>query len=237
MNRRQFLKRGALLGGALAATAASPAMAAHVTESHEPIIGIKLDLYKYPQGTTKVTAAVLITEPETQPPVGVATYPVNVSVMNQIGPGGTVVSTIPAVGWITYGSAVTFDSTTGLPIIFGNIRTEPGVAIGKIARQENKPSEHWNTRLAVDRVDDLRRDKRKRLWDTFVRHANTPPHHPDGTGISFQNGFTESEQDNDYPQNERVLPGEIIAASWQLEGWESKRKFNIEAKFVWGGPA
>lgn len=235
MNRRQFLKRGALLGGALAATTASPVLAAHATEPHEPIIGIGLDVYKYPNNNTKVTRRVLIPEPDTQPPSGVTTTSVAVEVRDRIGPGGVTVSTVPGVTWVSYGAEVTFDPTTGLPIIFGNIRTEPFVAIGRDARNNQRPSEHWDSRMTVERVTNLTRDRRNKLWDTLVRHANLGPHNSDGSNLSFKGGFHEAEQDNDYPQGERVVAGEIIAISWQLEGWESKRRFFVESKFIWGG--
>ena len=233
MNRRDFLKVGGLAAGV--AMVPSIAQAHHANEPMESMIGVKLDLYKYPNGNTKVSRGVLISETGTQPPSGVVTEPTMVEVLDKIGPGGVVVGSVPAVTWITYGSEVTFDSTTGLPIIFGNIRTEPGVAIGRTARQNGIASEHWDSRLHVARVTNLGRDQRDGLWDTWVRHANIPPHDSDGGSLSFKGGFREVEQDNDYPRGERVNPGEIVVVTWQADGWATKRRFFVEVSFVWGG--
>lgn len=191
----------------------------------------------YPESSTKTSRRILIPEAGTEPPAGVTTSPVTVNVLDRIGPGGQVVSTIPAVEWITYASGVAFDTTTGLPIILGNIRTEPFVSITADARQFGIPSEHWDTRMIVTRITNLNRDVRSKLWSTFIHHANVGPHDADGSALTWQAGWREVEQDNDYPSGERVVPGEILAVAWQLEGWESKRQFIIETKFVWGGPA
>lgn len=234
MNRREFIKVG-VVGAGLTFVTPAAALATHVTESSEPIIGIGLDLYKYPQGSTKVSRRILIPETGSQPPSGVTTEPATVQVLDKIGPGGVVVSTIPAITWITYGSDVAFDSATGLPIIPGNIRTEPFVAIGKTARQNGIPSEHWDSRLTVTRVTDLERGMEARLWDTLIRHANIPPHDSGGGPLSFAGAFKEAEQDNDYPINEGGVAGDIMAGYWQLDGWATKRRFLVSTKFVWGG--
>lgn len=236
MNRRTFLKRGLLTGAGLATVSAGPVLAAHVSESQEPIIGVGLDLYRYPQTTTKISRRILIPGPGTQPPQGVTTTPVTIEVLDQIGPGGVVVSTIPGVQWVTYGSAVTFDSATGLPILFGNARTEPFVSIADAARRSALPSEHWDSRLVVERVVNLAQNTRDKMWDTLVSHANVGPHSSGGGNVAWPGGFHEVEQDNDYPANERVVPGEILSVFWQLEGWSSKRRYRIETKIVWGGP-
>lgn len=226
MNRRDFLKKGALLGGVAAIATASPVLADHVVEPKNPVIGIGLEVYHYTnRNATLQRLFQIIPENGVQPP---GSYPVTVEVRDAVDPQ-LVVGTLQAYELKYIASTLPIDPVSGLPIVDFNMRVEPKVSIPAAIRRLGNPSEHWRETLKVNRIAE--RNHRKYLWAVPWNHANTGPHtkftspYDISTGKAGRDigGYAETAQANQ--SLELIPPGTILEFEHMMFTDETRRVF------------
>lgn len=225
MNRRDFLKTGLIGGVGLAVVGVSPAKAAHVTESKEPVIGAKLSVYKYgASGTTLIRVDTVIPEDGVQPP---GSTPVTIQYISDASTGGVLLGTAQGYETRTFSPELPVDATTGLRIVdFDNMRVEPGIMVKRAARQAGTPSEHMDEEMKYGFVQNVNRQNESFAYDWHQpwKHSNVPPHAP------FKNGFWESAQGNQ--KLTRALPGEVVRFEHLVIGLETRVRFLQTVTFL-----